>query len=296
LKNFNFSLIVALYLFLIGWYFTRAKDNLEMFIVFAIVVSPLLWLAMYAQGRRLGGFSASNLKSNSIFSHFCALVCSVFLLFFIKSMGETKLGPVQFFGNFTMGWNYAGAVKLLAMVILLGACAASIWTGYGFAEPSKSIFKNKAPRLFFAGFPETYRFPLYVYFVAFLWALGFMSVHIIFGYKETGRLTIITARALLPLLALLPIAILRLRIMGPASLVAAAACGYLVKINGSISMAVVFVGIPLAAAALFLFVRYLTVPEYIPAQAAAFAPAETQAVQEPSAVSDEIKSGEPNNG
>jgi hypothetical protein len=204
------------------------------------------------------------------------LICSALLLLFIKSMGETKLGAVQFFGNFLMGWHYNDALKLLALVILLAASAATIWTGYGFDDPKKVIYKGKGPRLFFAGFPEIYRFGLFVYLITFLWALGFLAITKIYNYdshKDIVHLTILTARAMLPLVALLPFAILRLRIMGPVTLVAVGTVAYLMGTNSSPRAAAVFVGIPVAVAAVFLIVRYFTVPAYLPAvEAAAGAP------------------------
>ena len=94
MKNFNFSLILSLFIFMILWYFTRAKDEIQMFLIFVLVASPLLWLALYVQGRRIGGFSESRLNSSSLLAHVAALVCSAMLLLFLGSdalrLGQRK--------------------------------------------------------------------------------------------------------------------------------------------------------------------------------------------------------------
>jgi len=261
LKNFNFSVFTALYILSLGWAFTHTKDIL-FFLMFAYLTSPLLWLAFYSQGRRIGKFYESEMKSKSLVSHLVALVCSALLLaFVIKSMTATKFGPIQFFQNLRMGWSFKSAAELLALDLALAASALTIWSGYGFTDAKKGLFKGKGPRLFFAGLKEHQRFLIYFYLVILFWVIGTMSLSLIWKDYSLRFLTIVTARALVPAIALLLIAVLRLPFMMTACMGILILIGYLLKINLSINEAFAFVGIPLVAAVVFFAVRYFMIPE-----------------------------------
>lgn len=266
MKNFNFSVIAALYIFLVGWFFTHSGNNVQKFLMFSIVASPLVWLAFYAQGKRIGGFSELNLKSLPVLSHLTALAAAVFMFLFVKEVSLTPqrgrvLGPVLFFGNFQVGWDLDKGVRLLAILIVATASALTIWTGFAFSGKKRKSLGGKAPRLFFAGLPEITRLLLNVYFVTFLWALGTLAVSIV--YKDNVRhLTIVTARAMLPLFLLVPFAIMRLPGMGIASLVAAGVTVYLIKANSTLGVAAVFMAPPAVVLAAFMGIRYFTVPAF----------------------------------
>jgi hypothetical protein len=267
LKNFSFSLIAALYIFLTGWFFTRSGNDVQKFFMFAFVASPLIWLAFYAQGKRIGGFSDSALKSHSILSHLAALGASVFLFLFVKStigapINVKQMGPVSFFGNFQAGWDFEKGATFLAILIVAAASAVTIWSGRAFAGKKSKSFMGKGPRLFFAGLPEITRLLLNLYFFTFLWALGALAVSALFK-DDMKHITIITARALLPLIILVPFAVLRIPVMGIASLIAVAAIGYLMKENSAARVTAVFLGFPLAALAAFMGIRFFTVPAYV---------------------------------
>ncbi len=230
MKNFNFSVFITMYILSLGWFFSLTKDLL-FFLLLALVFSPLIWLAFYFQGRRMDKFH------------------------------ESEIGPVQFFQSLRMGWGLKSAGFLLVLDLGLIASALTIWSGYVFADLKCRSYMSKRSRLYFAGLMEYQRFLIYFYLLTMFWALGVLSLHLIWKSYSLKFLTIITARALIPAIVLLPIAILRLPFMLPASAGVLAVVGYLVKINLNTKESVVFVGIPLAATILFMAVRYILIPE-----------------------------------
>lgn len=295
MKNFNFSLVMAFYIFIVGWFFTRAGDP-AIFLISAVVTSPLLWAAFYLQGKRITDFRASELNSHSFLSHLVALACSAVLFWLVWKMRTgTRFGPMQLFGNLRIGWNAQIAAELLAVELLMAASAATIWAGSRFKDirlESPDYRQYRIARLFFAGTREAYRFPIYLYLILFSWALGIGAAYRFYG-KEYGMdtLLIVLSRATIPVLALLVIAMLRIRIK-TRPLVSKAivlgiwlyvigTIGYLIEMNLDSGVAIAFIGSQLAAAAVFFSVRFFTIPAIAtaPAIEKPAAPAEP-AVQE----------------
>jgi hypothetical protein len=261
---------MAFYIFIVGWFFTRAGDP-AVFLIFAVVTSPLLWAAFYLQGRRIKDFHEKELNSLSFLSHLVALACSVGLFWLVWKMRTgTRFGPMQLFGNLRIGWNMRIAFELLAVEILMAASAATIWAGsrVNGVKPGSPDFRTA--RLFFAGTREAYRFPIYLYLISFSWALGLGVVFKLYGKDyEMETLVVVLSRAIIPVMALLVIAILRIRIKTTPLiskvivlgiwLYVIGTIGYLIETNLKTGVATAFIGSQLAAAAVFFAVRSVTV-------------------------------------
>jgi hypothetical protein len=287
LKNFNFSLLTAFYIFIVGWFFTRSVGNPGLFLIFTVATSPILWVAFYMQGRRIPDFRESELGSPSLFSHFLALVCAVSLFFLVLKMRTgTRFGPMQLFGNLTIGWTAGFAAELLAIELVMTVCAATIWSGYRFRESRPGTREYGIAKLFFAGTRESHRFLIYLYLISFFWTIGMAATYVFFG-KEYGieRLFIVMSRATVPVVALLTAAVLRIRVHTPRRIAAALpvvlwvcviwAIGYLIFINLDWQFALVFLVPQLATAAVFFGGRYFTVSK-TPAAAAPEQPLEKE--------------------
>jgi len=258
LKNFNFSVLVVAYLLLTGWVFTGTR-SMEKFVIVAIAASPLIWMAFASQGRGIKVFVEAELKSHSMLSHAVAVACSALLLVFIMKSGiqyGAVRGPVQFFGNYRVGWDINSSVELLVLNLLLAACASTIWSGYRFSGAVAGSFAARMGKAFFAGVREPYRLLIYIYAWALLWSFGIGAVSIVWRDFNVQMLYVVTGRATVPLVLLLIIAMMRLKVFAVAVPVALGMIFYLVTINSGAAKAAVFVFVPAVVGAVLLGYRF----------------------------------------
>jgi len=251
LKNFSFSILLSIFIFLLGWLFTKSED-IDVFIVYSIMASPLLVAAFGIMNRNKTKNKVYE-KSNYIFSHLIGLICSA-LLFVLIIRSGSKYGPVQFLGNYRVGWNFKSAGELLALIIMMSSGAMTIWTGYnsgqkgrfkiGFLDKSNFKFAN-----------EISGFIFFVYLFSLSWAYSVGLISLIWKNLDLKTLSIITARAYIPMLIILIVSILRLPFMGFAWLVSLLLVAVLFQMNLGTTMMFVIMAISILAAFAILITR-----------------------------------------
>lgn len=255
MKNFNFSLALALYIFIVFSAFTSTR-NFAAAAVAALAASPLIWLALFFIGRGTPRFEPSRIATQAPLSHFVALLCSALIFAIVWKMRTgTHFGSaMQMFGNYRVGWTLSLAIQTLGLSVAICASALTIWTGYRFNDAPG----GRAARAFFAGSPEIARLLIYAYIILTVWAIGVCAIAV--AYKSTEYpfefLIMITGRAMVPAIIAIVAALLRVKLMGIAVIAAAGAVFHLVSINIDGGSAAVFVAASAGAAAVFFAARY----------------------------------------
>ena len=256
--NLNFALFTAAYLYAVGWIFTRTK-SIETLVVFGLALSPLVALGLALQGRSVRQDDPDSMPQNAWVSHILALAASVGLIVFVNWI-LAREGTIWFFMDYLKGWTLDDAIILLLISVAMGASALAVWTSYRFRMARNRFMKEDAPYVFFAGVPEVKRILLYAYILAFAWSLGVAAVAV--AWRSEGSISVLIlkmSRASLPVAIMLVVAMFRLPFMGIGVAASCAGVWYLAAANTSPGRATVFVGVPLAALAVYFAVKSILI-------------------------------------
>ncbi len=267
--------MLSVYIFAIGWLFVRTQ-RLEIVIVFALAASPLAVAAFYSGGFRFKQ-NLDRLSGNAMLAHFLALASAFFLIRFVilyvapeSSLEFAQLGSADalpVFGYYWPLWPMERAVEFLGINILLATSALTIWSSYCYGGSGGG---KKAPATFFAGVSEPIRIIIYLYILTFSFSLGIFLTAVLWKDFTMSNMIVIMGRASVALVALLIVALLRLKVMGLAVIIAAAGTLYLAAWNTTIAAGVVSVLGPLAALVVLFAVRWYLAGRVVePAAAAA---------------------------
>lgn len=264
MKNFNFALLLAIYIFAVGWLFVRTQQ-LEIVGAFAIAVSPLAVAAFYSGGFRFRQ-ELDRKTSNAFLAQFLALAGAFFFIRFVvlyvapeSTLEFADLGspePLPVFGYYWPLWPEARALEFFGINVLFAASALTIWSSYCFGadRPGDS---RRAMAAYFAGVSEPVRFLVYAYILITAYSIGALAVAVIWKEFSVADMLVIMGRASVTLVVPLVVALLRLRVMGPAMLLSAGGTAYLVILNTTVGAGIVSVAAALAALAALLGARWI---------------------------------------
>lgn len=268
MKNFNFSFLLAVYLTALATIFVRIQTP-DAVLLYGMLLSPLVVLAFRSRGVKIKQKIIPEKYPTAMLSHILALVGAVLFFIFVYHYSTGK-EPLQFFGNFRLGWTPMRekpgmpipnewpplkAMQLLFITIILAASAMSIWTSYRFTNTRSVYFREIAPQVFFAGASEPVRIMIYLYIFTFLWSLGASVISLVWRDQTLSLFFLVTGRACVPLAVLLLVAMLRLPLAGAGAAAAFGLITYLMTINVGTVHALAFVLPPVAAAAIFFGAR-----------------------------------------
>lgn len=263
MKNFNFALLLAIYIFAVGWFFVRIQQ-LEVVITFAMAASPLAIAAFYAGGFRFRQ-DLDRKQGNTLLAHFLALASSLFLIRFVilfvapeSSLEFAELGSqdsLPVFGYYWPLWPLIRAVEFLGINILLATSALTIWSSYCYSAGTRNA-GGKAAATFFAGVSEPIRIIIYLYILTFTFSIGILLTAVLWKDFTTANMIVIIGRASVALVAILLVALFRLKIMGPGVIIAAAGTLYLVALNTTTMVGAVSVLGPLAVLGILFGIRW----------------------------------------